>query len=259
MANLIVKFDRSREGGPITRIEGRASFPERKGRQPEVGEEWEVEIAGGNAAGTVNFLRLMKKVEPEKSVPPTPPAPAPAFVLAAAGAFVPLPPPPPPVWSEPSKPEYIPTNGPATILVVGYSDRSEVTVNGRPVALPQGSQTVKAENIAFHLPCRGRMQSAANKVFRLSASVYVLFYEAYNAAREPLVQRTEGLKEVFSYGDDHGMRWAALYKVEGEVWSVDWDVSRSHRHGWDKKRVIGTRTSFERRDDERVLEEAPLV
>lgn len=257
MANLIVKFDRSREGGPIARIDGRVSFPERKGHQPRVGEEWEVEISGGNTAGTVNFIRLIRKVEPEKNATPTTPAPTPA------SAFVPPPPPPPPpppVWSnwlenEPTPP----TTGPATILVVGYPDRSEVAVNGQPVDLPNGSQTVQAENISFHLPCRGRMTPEANKTFRFSAGVYVLFYEAYNAARPPLVKRIEGLKEIFSYGDGHGMRWAALYKVEGEAWSVDWDVSGHHRHGWVKKRVVGTRTSFERLDQERVLEEAPLV
>jgi hypothetical protein len=44
-------------------VDGKISFPERRGVTPEVGEVWEVSVSGQNPKGTVNFLCLVKKVE----------------------------------------------------------------------------------------------------------------------------------------------------------------------------------------------------
>ena len=62
--SIIVKFEVSREGTPMAFVDGKIAFPERSGIQPEIGEIWEVEVAGTNPTGRlVAFLRLLKKVE----------------------------------------------------------------------------------------------------------------------------------------------------------------------------------------------------
>ena len=59
----LVKFEKSRDGGPMCRIAGAVSFPDRKNsRTAKVGEIWEVAISGKNQKGTVNFLTLVHKV-----------------------------------------------------------------------------------------------------------------------------------------------------------------------------------------------------
>ncbi len=123
----------------LTRVDGRVSFPERNGKQPQIGEQWEVEIAGTNPAGTVNFLRLIGKIEP-KPVKTAVPTVAPSFA-----------------WSTPA--EKLPTSGPATIIVVGRPNPSEVRVNGQPVP---SVGLLRGEYIEFSLPSRGLMRSAAN-------------------------------------------------------------------------------------------------
>lgn len=57
-----VTFEKERDG-PIARVNGKIAFPERGGRLPQEGETWEVELAGVNPRGTVQFLRLIRKVE----------------------------------------------------------------------------------------------------------------------------------------------------------------------------------------------------
>lgn len=57
-----VDFVHSREGTPMATVHHRIAYPERSGKQPEVGEIWEVEIAGSNPKGTVYFLRLIRKL-----------------------------------------------------------------------------------------------------------------------------------------------------------------------------------------------------
>jgi len=59
----IVKFVSARNDGVMTKVEGRVSFPQRNGPQPQEGSVWAVEIAGSNPRNTVNFLRLIKPVE----------------------------------------------------------------------------------------------------------------------------------------------------------------------------------------------------
>lgn len=57
-----VIFEVGRDGAPMCRIGGKVSFPERRGVKPAVGDEWEVEITGQNKSGSVNFLRLVRRV-----------------------------------------------------------------------------------------------------------------------------------------------------------------------------------------------------
>jgi len=63
MATTMVKFEASRENRPMAVVDGKIAFPERYGKQPAIGEIWEVEVAGTNPSGKVAFLRLLKKVE----------------------------------------------------------------------------------------------------------------------------------------------------------------------------------------------------
>ncbi len=44
-------------------VDGKVSFPEKSGIQPEIGEIWEVSVAGQNLKRTVNFLEMIQKVE----------------------------------------------------------------------------------------------------------------------------------------------------------------------------------------------------
>jgi hypothetical protein len=57
---LKVKFASARDGGVMAKIDGKVSFPERRGPQPKPGEEWLVEITGQNPKGTVNFLKCVR-------------------------------------------------------------------------------------------------------------------------------------------------------------------------------------------------------
>ena len=66
----VVTFEASDKNTPMARVEGKISFPERWGDQrPQVGETWEVQVSGVNRSDTVNFLRLLRKIEPEKERP----------------------------------------------------------------------------------------------------------------------------------------------------------------------------------------------
>jgi len=59
-----VTFKQSRTGGPMAKVDGKASFPERsQSQKAEIGETWEVEVSGTNQKQSVNFLRLIRKVE----------------------------------------------------------------------------------------------------------------------------------------------------------------------------------------------------
>lgn len=57
-----VIFEAGRDGNPVTRIMGKIAFPERRGPQPAVGEEWEVIVSGTNPARTVVFLKLVRRI-----------------------------------------------------------------------------------------------------------------------------------------------------------------------------------------------------
>lgn len=57
-----VVFERGRKGDLCARIDGKIAFPARGQPQPGEGDEWEVEIVGTNPAGSVFFLRLVRRV-----------------------------------------------------------------------------------------------------------------------------------------------------------------------------------------------------
>lgn len=57
---MLVNFEfEEGKNSVLTKIDGKISFPDRKGPQPSGGEIWEVEISGQNRKGTVNFLNLV--------------------------------------------------------------------------------------------------------------------------------------------------------------------------------------------------------
>lgn len=58
-----VIFEASRNGGVMIRYQGKVAFPDKRGVQPNVGDEYEVLSASPNPTGTVYFLSLGKKVE----------------------------------------------------------------------------------------------------------------------------------------------------------------------------------------------------
>ena len=55
-------FESGRNNSVMAKVDGVISFPERRGPQPQAGEVWEVEVAGQNATGRVNFLRMVKLI-----------------------------------------------------------------------------------------------------------------------------------------------------------------------------------------------------
>ncbi|RLB13323.1 MAG: hypothetical protein DRG82_15890 [Deltaproteobacteria bacterium] len=58
-----VTFHPARNGGVMTRVDGRVAFPSRgdhRAAEPAPGETWEVEVEGLNPRGTVVFLRLLR-------------------------------------------------------------------------------------------------------------------------------------------------------------------------------------------------------
>lgn len=59
-----VIFQPANNGGVMCKVNGRVSFPARnwRGQQPAAGDEWEVEVSGQNAAGTVNFLSPVRRI-----------------------------------------------------------------------------------------------------------------------------------------------------------------------------------------------------
>lgn len=57
-----VTFVKSRDGQPMATINRKICFPVRNGKQPEVGETWEVEVAGTSHNGRVDFLELIKRI-----------------------------------------------------------------------------------------------------------------------------------------------------------------------------------------------------
>lgn len=60
---FIVEFRRGKRGDVVAFLDsGKVAFPERRGPQPEVGDQWEVTVAGENPAGTVAFLRLHRRI-----------------------------------------------------------------------------------------------------------------------------------------------------------------------------------------------------
>ena len=61
-SDFVVKFEAGKNG-PITKVEGRVAFPERNGKQPQVGETWLVRKAGENKARTVTFLKQLCRAE----------------------------------------------------------------------------------------------------------------------------------------------------------------------------------------------------
>jgi hypothetical protein len=118
---------------------------------------------------------------------------------------------------------------------------------------------VEGRFIEFNLPSKARWAEAAHRVFKLTGPLYVVLYETYNARARPSIKRTEGCEVVFEYGDEHGMRWAALLKVSGARWLVDYDVPGHHRHYWIKKRLVGDDKGFKDASPERKHEEAEEV
>ena len=59
---MVVEFVSGRDGRPMTRVMGKISFPDRQSPTPKIGSVWEVAVSGSNAAGTVNFLRLVREI-----------------------------------------------------------------------------------------------------------------------------------------------------------------------------------------------------
>jgi len=61
-----VQFSPARDGGVMTKVDGRVAFPDRRlwrgCPQPQDGDIWEVEIAGENPRQTVYFLRPVRRV-----------------------------------------------------------------------------------------------------------------------------------------------------------------------------------------------------
>lgn len=62
---MIVVFEKGRGERPITRVDGKVAFPDRRwtaSAPPQTDEAWEVEISGENPQKTVVFLRPIRKL-----------------------------------------------------------------------------------------------------------------------------------------------------------------------------------------------------
>lgn len=64
---MFVQFQQGKNGSPIAYVERKVAFPPR-GASVNVGEWWEVEIAGENPAGTVKFLTLIENFSAKREV-----------------------------------------------------------------------------------------------------------------------------------------------------------------------------------------------
>lgn len=66
---ITIVFSSARDGGVMTKIDGRAAFPDRRWTKthplPNPGEEWEVTVAGENPKGTVYFLLPVRLISTE--------------------------------------------------------------------------------------------------------------------------------------------------------------------------------------------------
>lgn len=69
------------------RVNGRRTFPDRKGPQPKDGEKWSVKLSGQNPSGTVHFVVCLSRIEetPVTVAAPKPAKPVHATVKTAAG------------------------------------------------------------------------------------------------------------------------------------------------------------------------------
>jgi len=149
--------------------------------------------------------------------------------------------------------------GPATILIPrapAWCYKSDVRIDDGEV----NEGVVQGDFVKFSLPSRARMRSAAEGMFKLSpGEVYVLMHISYNASSSVYVERTEGLEQIFDYGDGHGMRWGGLYKVIADQWTIDFSIPGHHDHGKSHHRLVGNKTSFENKDSDRLREDAKRV
>lgn len=63
VVRVVVVFEKSKSGGIVAWINGKASFPDRlQGQSANTGEIWEVIICTQNPAKTVYFLLLVRKI-----------------------------------------------------------------------------------------------------------------------------------------------------------------------------------------------------
>ncbi len=149
--------------------------------------------------------------------------------------------------------------GPATILVPrspAWCYKGDVRIDDQEV----NEGIAQGDFIKFSLPSRARMRSAAEGMFKLSpGQVYVLMHISYNARSGVYVDRTEGLEQIFDYGDGHGMRWGGLFKVVSDTWVIDFSIPGHHDHGRSHHRIAGDKTSFENKDGDLVREKAQPV
>ncbi|MBW6441489.1 cold shock domain-containing protein [Patescibacteria group bacterium] len=148
--------------------------------------------------------------------------------------------------------------GPATILVPVASN-----YYGRHVYVDNNSfekGIIHGDYVKFELPSRARMSSLAKGVFKLTpGETYIVMHISYNAMSSVFIDKAEGLEKIFEYGDGHGMKWAALFKVTDNDWVLDFSVPNHHGHGRTKHRLIGDRSSFEKRNEDLEKEDAKRV
>jgi len=149
----------------------------------------------------------------------------------------------------------------AKIIVTNFPSiwhQDDVLVDGKFV---EKTGVIEATYIKFCMPCRARCSSEAAATFKLTGQLYILLYESYNARASPIIKKTENCEEIWSYGDGHGKRWAALLKVldPTKPWQVDYNVPGHHGHYWIYKRFVGDANGFRDASTERIYEEAKEV
>lgn len=108
-------------------------------------------------------------------------------------------------------------------------DREEIRESG----------TYNGEILQVHVPAR--MTAKENKkAFKLADDgVYLLLTTAWNARDSFNIVDTFQASKVWIYGDSHGMKGAALFVIEHEKFTIDYNVPGHHGHSIEKYRLFG--------------------
>lgn len=132
----------------------------------------------------------------------------------------------------------------------------EVQIDGQPV-IGSRPHLQTGEVVRFDVAAN---IGDAPKVFRLGAEeTYVAVYVSYNSRNRCALRRQTGIEEIYSANGRLGQRFVALFRVTADEWLLDLDVPGAHSHGTREERLVGTRETIRRADEERAVEEAPLV
>ncbi len=130
----------------------------------------------------------------------------------------------------------------------------DVKLDGQP--RPEAAGVYTATTITLGVPNYFGYETVG---YHLQAGkTYMVLHVFYNSRKvKASMSGSVGLKKLGEAGGE--MRWAVLFELTGEAWQLDYNVPGSHGHSVGASRLSGVGTSFESRDEERRIEEAPFA